>query len=392
MILRIVENKQKLLFDLDKDLPVAVILIIILTSFLGGYFSSIYRPVYYASSTLCLILVYFLTIKFSIKKYSIQPWIFYIAYFAISGIILLILLQSIVNTYHLYFLFLTGLFLLFNIYYIPRKSLLRVTNLSFLIYLFFSILLYLDIIKIGRDLNIFDINYNILGIKTFIGLFGSTASIDSYATIIILINLYYNKGKGKWLLILVSATAALLTFRTTPFLVFFGPFIIVKCIDLFKKHLSVILLMTGAIFFLCFLPSLIWQVTHSERIILILNFLLTGRASLWILMINQYFTYPMTDLLVGFGDTLHFEVSAWGRVTANPHNMYLKILIVYGMIIFIGFYILLSSKLVKNTSTQLIILFAILLAGIGNSNIFSFMNLPLSIWFFAFLTSSRKNF
>jgi hypothetical protein len=186
--------------------------------------------------------------------------------------------------------------------------------------------------------------------------------------------------------------AAALTFRSTPYLVFFGPFIIVKIIELFRKNQIIILLITGGIYFGFFLPSIIWQITENDNYIIALNVLLTGRASLWILMVTKFFSYPFVDLLIGFGDTINFEASVWGRLTANPHNMYLKLLIVYGIILFIGFFLLISFKIKKNTSTQLLILFAILLAGIGNSNIFSFMNIPLNIWFLTLLTSARKNF
>jgi hypothetical protein len=387
-----VANGKSYIIDLKNDLPVAVILLVIFLSFIGGYFSSIYRPVYYATSLISLALVYFLLAQISVDQFKIKPWIFYSIYAAVAITIFLILFQSIVNTYHVYLLFVIGLFVLFNRYHIQRRSLLRITNFTFLVYLFFSILLYLGIISIGRELNIFDVSYNILGIKTFIGLLGSTASIDSYATIVILINLYYNQSKTKWVIIFLSSLAALLTFRSTPYLVFFGPFIIVKILSLFKKNQILILLITGTIFFGSFLPSLIWQITGSEKIFIGLNFLLTGRASLWYFMIEKYFSYPLLDLLIGFGDTINFEIFVWGKYTANPHNMYLKLLIVYGMILFIGFFLLISLKLRKNTSTQLLILFAILLAGVGNSNIFSFMNIPLNIWFIAFLTSNRKNF
>jgi len=250
----------------------------------------------------------------------------------------------------------------------------------------------LDIIQIGRELNIFEVSYNILGIKTFIGLLGSTASIDSYATIMIFINLYFNRGKSKWYLIFISIIAALLTFRTTPFLVFFGPYIIVKFIDLFKKKQVIVFIVIGIIFLGFALPYIIYQITGNDHYIIALNLLLTGRATLWNSMIEKYLSYPFAELLTGFGDTINFEVFVWGRFTANPHNMYLKLLIVYGIILFIGFYILVSLKFKKNTSTQLLILFAILLAGVGNSNIFSFMNLPMNIWFFTFLTSARRNF
>ena len=385
-------NRHFYMIDLRNDLPVVSLLLIILLSFIGGYFSSIYRPVYYTTSIVSLLLVYLLVAQNSLQRFKVKPWIFYTVYCVASITIFLIFLQSIINTYHVYLLFVTGLFILFNQYHISRKSLLRITNISFLIYLFFSILLYLGIIKIGRELNIFDVSYNILGIKTFIGLLGSTASIDSYATIMIFINLYFNKGKSKWYLIFISIIAALLTFRTTPFLVFLGPYIIVKFIDLFKKKQVIVFIVIGVIFLGFSLPYIIYQITGNEHYIIALNLLLTGRATLWNLMIEKYLSYPFPELLTGFGDTINFEVFVWGRFTANPHNMYLKLLIVYGIILFIGFYILISLKFKKNTSKQLLILFAILLAGIGNSNIFSFMNLPMNLWFFTFLTSARRNF
>jgi hypothetical protein len=109
-------------------------------------------------------------------------------------------------------------------------------------------------------------------------------------------------------------------------------------------------------------------------------------------MLEKYFTYPVFDLIMGFGDTIYMEVFVWGKFTANPHNMYLKLLIVYGVFLFIGAIILISYKLKKNTFSQLLILFAILLAGVGNSNIFSFMNVPLTLWFIALITPTRKNF
>ena len=72
--------------------------------------------------------------------------------------------------------------------------------------------------------------------------------------------------------------------------------------------------------------------------------------------------------------------------------MYLKLLFVYGIILFIGMLFFIAFKFRNNTTKQLLILFAILLAGIGNSNIFSFMNIPINFWFIGLITSSRKNF
>ena len=108
-------------------------------------------------------------------------------------------------------------------------------------------------------------------------------------------------------------------------------------------------------------------------------------------MIEKYFSYPLTEMIIGFGDTINFEVFVWGRYTANPHNMYLKILIVYGLLLFTVLYLWTSRQIRKNTSHQLLVIFAILLAGVGNSNIFSFMNVPFSIWFIALLTSTRNS-
>jgi hypothetical protein len=208
----------------------------------------------------------------------------------------------------------------------------------------------------------------------------------------IFINLYYNKGKSKWLIIFIASLAALLTFRSTPYLVFFGPFIIVKIITIFRKNQTIILLWIAGIFLISFLPLAIQYITGNEKYIMYLDLLLTGRASLWILMLEKYFSYPVSDLLFGFGDTINMEVFVWGKLTANPHNMYLKILIVYGILVFIGALTLISYKFKKNTFSQLLILFAILLAGVGNSNIFSFMNVPLTLWFIALITPTRKNF
>jgi hypothetical protein len=387
-----VEERKFYIVDLKNDLPVIFLLLVILLSFIGGYFSSIYRPVYYATSLISVFFVYFLVLQKSVISFKISSWIFYAIYIIISITFFLIFYQSLINTYHVYLIFATGLYVLFNQYHISRKSLLHITNISFFIYLFFSILLYLGYIQIGRELNIFEVSYNFLGIKTFIGLFGSTASIDSYATIIIFINLYYNKGKSKWLIIFIAGLAALLTFRSTPYLVFFGPFIIVKTLDLFRRNQILLFLSVAGIFLIGFIPSALQYITGDEKYVLFLDLLLTGRASLWILMLEKYFTYPVFDLLMGFGDTIYMEVFVWGKLTANPHNMYLKLLIVYGVFLFIGSIFLISLKFKKNTFSQLIILFAILLAGVGNSNIFSFMNVPLTIWFIALINPTRKNF
>ena len=137
------------------------------------------------------------------------------------------------------------------------------------------------------------------------------------------------------------------------------------------------------------MPTILFSLTGNEKYIMFINFLLTGRASLWMLMLEKYFSYPIGDLLFGFGDTILIEVFVWGKLTANPHNMYLKLLIVYGFILFIAALLLVSLKFKKNTSSQLMILFAILLAGVGNSNIFSFMNVPLTMWFIALITPTR---
>lgn len=279
-----------------------------------------------------LILYLLMTKQIQTNKYHIVLVIF-------LTILLFIAIYPPIQIETLYFRFFVIKIILFSLFIasikINVKSFSHILNISYLIYLTLSILVWFKLIP-GYDyahVNSFMINIGSLKIETLYGISGSTADIDVYSGLIFLWNIFIHKGKYKYVLIFISFMALLLTFRNTPIIAL----ILTSIVYFFIRSrifagMSLIGLVFGflsVVWLLYFIPDdqvpflsgnkswyeFFWYATHA-------------RSSLWvqqfIIYLNDYTWYDyivgpdLKNMTVSFirpdGHELH--------ETFNPHNSY----------------------------------------------------------------------
>lgn len=365
-----------------------ILYVLILFSFFSIYFKDYldYLSYFLTLSLVGSVGVYYL--------YNRDLFEFYFSEFKAVFFIGSIFVSSILYNYELArsYLFLISvvcIYFIFNTLKYSKNEFVKVHNVTFIIYVILSALLYFDFIIIGREINAFPVNFLGMQFTTFYGFLGSTASIDSYSALTVLVNLIYNKKRSGYFLAFIALLITLGTFRATPFLVLFGPFVIAGVIKFFWK--KTIILFNLFIFLSFAIPFVIQLIWENELLQVFLNIATTGRASLWSAMIAEYLSRDILQLLIGFGNTTSFEVEAWHEEIANPHSAYFTMLISYGGILFSFIYYFLTRKMLSNNWTQLVIIYAVLLAGISNGQLFSFAGMPLILWI-VILTSHNKKY
>lgn len=366
------------------------LVVTILLSFVGGYLENFNRTMYQFGAILitlmCSLASFFQLadkMEFRVNRLLVT------VIFLLFGILLIGL--SIHKQFNLYpFLLLTfvSLYYFFLTYKVKAKTLLIITNLTFLIFLFFSILLYTRVIPAPQKLNMF--TYNILGLKltTFIGLYGGTASIDSFAMLVAVINVLHGSGKKRYVMAFIAFFSSVATLRFTPYLIIILPLVslyITKRQPFLTQRILVL------IFFLSFLiPTIITSIFHYDLLDFVINRGLNGRAFLWRDMLELYQEKSLVDRLFGFGKSNDFIVKTWYFEVDNPHSVYLASLINYGIFIFMIFVIVVMKKIPRLLYKYKFVVIAILSAGIGNSVLIGFQNFAITIWLLYSLTSTNQ--
>jgi len=357
--------------------------VIIVLSFLGGYFETLNRSIYLFS----VILIALFSLYFSAIWLSNNPTQ-KLKYIIIAAIILVLTAINFtinlkINTYFLFVLFSISLFLILMNSSIEYEEILRIINNTFLLYVFLSLLVYFNLIPSPIKLNIF--YFNIFGIKykTFIGFFGSTSTIDSYATIVFILNLISRSKKVY--IVLISGIAAIMPLRFTPLLILLTVIFIIFFVSFMSKKF-----VFGAFILFVFLsfliPTILYLLIENEQLFILLNYFSNGRVVLWHDLLGEFLQGSIINILFGFGSTENFILKTWDHETSNPHNVYFTLLITYGFIIYFFIYISLTWLISKLKKQDVLILIAILTAGISNSIIFSFKNLPLVLLFIYFIS------
>lgn len=215
----------------------------------------------------------------------------------------------------------------------------RCLNLNYVLFFVLSVLDWLGMLPLvdHDSKNSFFISLGDYTIETLYGLGGSTADIDSYSGLVLMWNLFINRG-GRYRLVMIalSAAAMLLTFRFTPIVA-----LLVACLSyllVWNRLLAMLALILPAIAFVAVLVvlqvnptaqvplmsgtdwySLLWKVTHA-------------RSSIWLGQIHYYLTeFRFADFFFGPLDermTVDF-IDGEGRFhkdSYNPHNTYLALL------------------------------------------------------------------
>lgn len=262
-----------------------------------------------------------------------------------------------------------------------------VLNLSYLIYLFLSLLVWFKLVP-GYDyasVNSFNVNIGSLKFETLFGISGTTAAIDSYSGLIFLWNLFVNKSRYKYILMFISFAALLLTFRNTPIVALILAVIvyffirnrvlgIASLVGLVIGFLSVVWLLNSVPDAqVPFLPmdktwnEFFWAVTHA-------------RSSLWAQQFMIYLNdYTWHDYIVGPGLTkltVPF-VKPDGQIlheTFNPHNSYLLLLYRSSVTSIILFILFLAYTMKTFSRRTFPLIFFIATSAITNSSLLGLQN------------------
>lgn len=230
------------------------------------------------------------------------------------------------------------LFFLFSEYRVSLGAFTRCLNLSYVLFFALSLLDWLGILPLVPHDNKNSFYISIAGrtIETLYGLGGSTADIDSYSGLVLMWNLFVNRG-GRYRLVMLalSGLAMLLTFRFTPIV---G--LLAACLTylfVWNRLLAMLALILPAMGFVAVLVillvnpfaqvpltntdwySLLWKVTNA-------------RSSIWLGQIDYYLSqFRFADFFFGPLDermTVPF-IDGEGRFhknSYNPHNTYLALL------------------------------------------------------------------
>ncbi|WP_169331755.1 O-antigen ligase family protein [Gracilibacillus halophilus] len=303
------------------------------------------------------------------------------------------------NFNYIYLVYFIGMIYLLSFQVVKLEVLLKITNRIYSLYVLLSFLLYLDIINLnGRELNNF--HYNIFGynFETFIGYYGSTASIDSISLFVALLNLLFNKGKSRWLIVVITVIISIGTLRETPFVALILSLFFIQCIKYIGKFIKYFIPMF--IFIAFFIPYSIIQISNSASIIKEFFVTITSaRTPIWNQMLDIYINSNVYGKLFGFGNTELFKITPFGKYdiisgyqmieVINPHNNYFTILIQYGLFVFFGFLIFIIYKLRKIDDFKfLLIIFYILIIAITNNQIFTFHFPIYLIWLILLLNNN----
>lgn len=189
------------------------------------------------------------------------------------------------------------LFFLFSGSRIPLDAFTRCLNLTYVLFLSLSLLDWLGILPLvpldGK--NSFYISIAGQTIETLYGLGGSTADIDSYSGLVLIWNLFLNRG-GRYRLVMIalSGLAMLLTFRFTPIVA-----LLAACLAylfVWNRLLAMLALILPAMGFVAILVilqvnpaaqvpftdidwySLLWMATHA-------------RSSVWLGQVDYYLNH-----------------------------------------------------------------------------------------------------
>ena len=293
------------------------------------------------------------------------------------------------------------LFLSFVVYFKMIKlsvvRLLRVVNITYLFYLLLSIISYSGLIFAQEPdaLNSFIKEYGFISFETLYGLEGSTASIDSYSALIILVNLFLNKKLSRYMMIIIALFALLLTTRFTPIIMFL--FSIISYVVVRNRILAVLAI--SSIFLGFFSFSFLEMFYPNESFFIenipnsvILNVATHGRTFIWSEQLESIANnFNGLDFLIG--NYKYAEVLIpWGEgSTSNSHNSFFSLFFRIGIaaIFMILFFI---RKIFYNFDRRTFpVIFGIFLSATTNGTVFYVGN-PVFLLVLIYLTYFYKEY
>jgi len=293
------------------------------------------------------------------------------------------------------------LFFSFVVYFKMIKlsvvRLLGVVNITYLFYLLLSIVSYSGLIFAQEPdaLNSFIKEYGFISFETLYGLEGSTASIDSYSTLIILLNLFLNKKSSRYLIIMIAFFALLWTTRFTPIIMFL--FSIISYVVVRNRFLAVLAISSIFLGFFSFsflemfYPNESFFITNIPNSV-ILNIATHGRTFIWSEQLESIANnFNGLDFLIG--NYKYAEVLIpWGEgSTSNSHNSFFSLFFRIGIaaIFMIIFFI---RKIFYNFDRRTFpVIFGIFLSATTNGTVFYVGN-PVFLLVLIYLTYFYKEY
>ena len=249
---------------------------------------------------------------------------------------------------------------------IPIDEFRSFINNTYVLYLFLSFLVTFHIIQpgfTGEELNQFDVDVGDSTMTTFVGFSGTTAAIDSYSSIVLLVNLLYSEGKTRLVFSLLSLFAMLLTFRFTPIVA-----IAFACLVLFIKRnwtlsLYKVFVVSFAVFSF-FIPlfyaddlDFLDEITHS-------------RAKIWIEYWLVWAQSGISSMLLGIRQQHLPEIifSDWQGWFSNPHSSFMRIFLFWGSVLYFVFVFYLFKVILRIQNLKnLAIVSLLLICAVTNS-------------------------
>jgi hypothetical protein len=276
-------------------------------------------------------------------------------------------------------------------------KLLKVVNITYLIYLSLSIISYSGLILAQEpdSLNSFVKDYGFISFETLYGLEGSTAAIDSYSALIILLNLFLNKRLTKYLIITIALLALVWTTRFTPIVMLTlsaSSYVLVR-----NKFLAVVAL--SSIFLGFFLFTFLEMFYPNESFFIenvpnsiILQIATHGRTFIWSEQLHNIAnSFNVLDFLIGNYNYAEVFIP-WGKgTTSNSHNSFLYLFFRVG-ISAVFMIIFLMKKVFCNFDRRTFpIIFGVFLSATTNGAVFYVGN-PVFFLVVIYLTYFYKEY
>jgi hypothetical protein len=246
-----------------------------------------------------------------------------------------------------------------------------------------------------ETLNSFVKDYGFISFETLYGLEGSTAAIDSYSALIILLNLFLNKRLSKYLIISIALFVLLWTTRFTPIVMLLfsvASYVIIRNrITAVLAISSVFLAFFSFSFLEMFYPNETFFIKDISNSI-ILHIATHGRTFIWSEQLQSIANnFSGLDFLIG--NYKHAEVLIpWGEgATSNSHNSFFHLFFRIGVaaIFMIIFFI---RKVFYNFDRRTFpIIFGIFLSATTNGTIFYVGN-PIFLIILIYLTYFYKDY
>lgn len=283
----------------------------------------------------------------------------------------------------------------FKYFRITTIDLVRFLNITYLIYVLLSLFSYFDIfISYAEHVRSFTRDFGIITFDSLKGLEGSTANIDSYSAIILLVNIFLNKKNIKIFFIVVSLFILLWTTRFTPLVALvlsLSVFFIVRNKSMALLFLAFIFIgFFSAVFIEIYYPDNTFFLNETSNKALF-HTATHGRTHIWSeQFINIYEYFNVYDVL--FGNSKYAEVEIfWSKgFTSNPHNSFLYLFFgsgLIGILMIIYFITMIIKTFDRNTFP---IIYVIFISASTNGTIFYVAN-PIYLILLVYLTHYYKN-